>query len=313
MLIDLFFTSFAGTPHRTFLAPSTWAGRAPRNGLCDPNFMFLGDMLVFWKSSFEHLNSSQVFWVNGIGVEQLNSRATMYSCHLLSPPQWIQFERAEGFLHLVQTCYYRRHLLWRWCHWERYCPMRSSGQLTHIAHMARGSHQNQCYLFFVLLSEALTSECTMDLLMRIRCLGWNDTWLLVKRERFETTHCIYTHLWYFFENSSWIRKKNGHCTILRALLLGCRYSKAIGSLYLRNMVEEPSQLSISLDHSLQQVEAECERVCCFFFELDKDTAGIVLRWSYITKHQLGFKAWSSCRPGSGIPLWKWKGSLDNIP
>ena len=26
-------------------------------------------------------------------------------------PQWIQFERAEEFLHVVQTSYYRRHLL----------------------------------------------------------------------------------------------------------------------------------------------------------------------------------------------------------
>ena len=56
-------------------------------------------------------------------------------------------------------------------------------------------------------------------------------------------------------------------------------------MYLRNVVEEPSQLSISLDHSLQQVEAECVcvlvcvcvGVCVLVCpDLDKDTTGIVL-------------------------------------
>ena len=56
----------------------------------------------------------------GIRTAQLTFRATMCPYNLLIPAQWIQFERAEGFLHLVQTCYVGRHLSWRWCHWERY-------------------------------------------------------------------------------------------------------------------------------------------------------------------------------------------------
>ena len=130
ILIDPFFTSFAGTQHRISLAPSTWAGRVPRNGLYHPNFMFLGDMIIFWdyiclcfwKSSFKHLDK-----YSGWPASEWHSIILGPQCiHAIcsAHPQWIQFERAEEFLHVIQTSYYRRHLVWRWCHWKRYCPMR---------------------------------------------------------------------------------------------------------------------------------------------------------------------------------------------
>ena len=136
-------------------------------------------MLVFWKSSFEHLNSSQIFWVNGIGVEQLNSRATMYSCHLLSPPPVDPVRTSWGVpsfgtnLLLPTPLTLKMVSLREVLSHEVIWPAD-----THRAH-GEGISSEPMLLVFVLLSEALTSECTMDLLLRIRCLGWNDTSLLV--------------------------------------------------------------------------------------------------------------------------------------
>ena len=184
---------FLGLHTGIVLAPSTWAGLAYRNGLCDPNFMFLGDMIVlwrcmhlcFWKSSLQHLNSSKMFWVNGIIWHQ-NSTAYLQGHNVSiqstdpSPvdPVWTSWGVPSFGTNLL-----------RWTPLIlKMVPLREvltvpSGHLAswHTSRMARGSHQNQCYLIIFFCPLCLRHECQnapwicwwgFDVLVETTLDGW---------------------------------------------------------------------------------------------------------------------------------------------